>query len=86
MLNSWQNGTGTGIKGNSFSTPQLGIRAQIQHLQAYASTNRLKNRCVDPRYTYVNRGCAPYVEESRKTPKDRAGQLAEITVRKSSTF
>ena len=54
--------TRNGIKGNSFSTPQLGIRAQIQHLQAYASTNRLKNRCVDPRYTYVNRGCAPYVE------------------------
>ena len=54
--------TRNGIKGNSFSTPQLGIRAQIQHLQAYAFTNRLKNRCVDPRYTYVNRGCAPYVE------------------------
>ena len=54
--------TRTGVKGNSFKTPAEGIRAQIQHLQAYASTNRLKNRCVDPRYTYVNRGCAPYVE------------------------
>lgn len=31
-------------------------------IQTYASTDRLKNRCVDPRYTYVNRGCAPYVE------------------------
>lgn len=50
------------MKGNSFRTPAEGIRAQIQHLQAYASTDRLKNRCVDPRYTYVNRGCAPYVE------------------------
>lgn len=30
--------------------------------QAYACTDRLKNRCVDPRYTYVNRGCAKYVE------------------------
>ena len=54
--------TKTGMKGNSFRTPAEGIRAQIQHLQAYASTGRLKNRCVDPRYTYVNRGCAPYVE------------------------
>ncbi len=54
--------TRTGVKGNGFKTPAEGIRAQIQHLQAYASMDRLKNRCVDPRYTYVNRGCAPYVE------------------------
>lgn len=54
--------TRNGIKGNSFKTPQLGIRAQIQHLQAYASTNRLKQKVVDPRYTYVTRGCAEYVE------------------------
>ena len=54
--------TKIGMKGNSFKTPAEGIRAQIQHLQAYASTNRLKNRCVDPRYTYVNRGCAEHVE------------------------
>ena len=54
--------TKTGMRGNSFKTPAEGIRAQIQHLQAYASTDRLKNRCVDPRYTYVNRGCAEYVE------------------------
>lgn len=49
-------------KGNSFDTPQLGIRAQIQHLKAYASTESLVNECVDPRFTYVTRGCAPYVE------------------------
>ena len=54
--------TKTGMKGSSFKTPAEGIRAQIQHLQAYASTGRLKNRCVDPRYTYVNRGCAEHVE------------------------
>lgn len=54
--------TRTETKGNSFKTPAEGIRAQIQHLQAYASTDRLKNRCVDPRYTYVQRGCAEYVE------------------------
>ena len=54
--------TKTGMKGNSFKTPAEGIRAQIQHLQAYACTSRLKQKCIDPRYTYVNRGCAEYVE------------------------
>lgn len=54
--------TATGMKGNSFKTPQLGIRAQIQHLKAYANTSNLKNKCVDPRFKYVERGCAKYVE------------------------
>lgn len=54
--------TKTGMKGNSFRTPAEGIRAQIQHLQAYACTDRLKQKCVDPRYIYVNRGCAEDVE------------------------
>lgn len=52
----------TFAKGLSFDTPQLGIRAQIQHLKAYASTKNLVGECVDPRFTYVTRGCAPYVE------------------------
>ncbi len=54
--------TGNGMKGNSFDTPQLGIRAQIQHLKAYASTEALANTCIDPRFKYVTRGAAPYVE------------------------
>lgn len=54
--------TSTYAKGESFDTPQLGIRAQIQHLKAYASTDALVGECVDPRFTYVTRGCAPYVE------------------------
>lgn len=54
--------TSNGVKGNSFSTPQLGIRAQIQHLKAYASTDKLVNECVDPRFKYVTRGSAEYVE------------------------
>ncbi len=54
--------TGSGVKGNSFDTPQLGIRAQIQHLKAYANTAKLKQDCIDPRFTLVTRGCAPYVE------------------------
>ena len=54
--------TKNGMKGNSFKTPAEGIRAQIQHLQAYASTGRLKQKVVDPRYTYVKRASAEYVE------------------------
>lgn len=51
-----------GLKGNSFSTPRLGIRAQIQHLKAYANKEPLVNPCIDPRFSYVERGCIPYVD------------------------
>ncbi len=54
--------TANGEKGNSFDTPQLGIRAQVQHLKAYASRSVLKNACIDSRFRYVVRGCAEYVE------------------------
>ena len=54
--------TQKGKKGLSFDTPQLGIRAQVQHLKAYASTDALKNACIDPRFRYVAKGCAEYVE------------------------
>lgn len=54
--------TGTFLKGESFATPQLGIRAQIQHLKAYANKESLKQECVDPRFGLVLRGCAPYIE------------------------
>ena len=54
--------TSNGKKGNSFESPQLGIRAQVQHLKAYACTEELVNGNVDPRFKYVARGSAPYVE------------------------
>ena len=54
--------TANGLKGSSFDTPQLGIRAQVQHLKAYASTEPLKGECIDPRFKYVVRGCAEVVE------------------------
>lgn len=53
---------GGGAKGNSFSTVQLGIRAQVQHMKAYANKTALVNKCVDSRFKYVKRGCAAYVE------------------------
>ena len=54
--------TGKGVSGESFSTPEIGIRAQIQHLKAYATTSALNGECVDTRFKYVERGSAPYVE------------------------
>ena len=54
--------TQRGRAGLSFGSPQLGIRAQVQHLKAYASTDKLRNEKVNPRFRYVTRGCAPYVE------------------------
>ena len=54
--------TQRGKTGLSFESPQLGIRAQIQHLKAYASTDVFVIERIDPRFRYVKRGCAPYVE------------------------
>ena len=53
---------GGGEPGCSFKDVRTGIRAQVQHLKAYGSTEPLKNKCVDPRFQYVERGCAIYIE------------------------
>lgn len=50
------------VHGASFKDVRTGIRAQIQHLKAYASTSPLNNACVDPRFNLVTRNSAPYVE------------------------
>lgn len=54
--------TDSGGKAASFSDVQTGIRAQIQHLKAYANKDPLVNECVDPRFNLVKRGSAQYVE------------------------
>jgi N-acetylmuramoyl-L-alanine amidase len=49
-------------RGLVFPDEQTGVRAHIQHLKAYASTEPLKKASVDPRYRYVNpKGKAPYI-------------------------
>lgn len=62
--------TGGGVSGEDFAAKygdnatgiQMGIRAQIQHLKAYASTESLNNACVDSRYDYVSpKGKAPTI-------------------------
>lgn len=54
--------TGNGVPGNSYPDVRTGIRAQIQHLKAYATADALEQECVDERYSYVKKGSAPYVE------------------------
>lgn len=54
--------TGGGVAGNSFPDVRTGIRAQVQHLKAYASSEELNQACVDNRFQYVTRESAPYVE------------------------
>ena len=52
-------------RGLVFETEQLGVRAHVQHLHAYATTADvvLVNECIDPRYRYVNpRGKSPTIE------------------------
>jgi hypothetical protein len=46
---------GNGKKGVWFPEPRLGIRAQIQHLKAYASIDPPSTPIVDPRYELVKR-------------------------------
>ena len=57
---------GGGAKGATFPDVRTGIRAQVQHLRAYAdnsvTTASLANTVVDPRFTYVRKGAAPVVE------------------------
>lgn len=44
--------------GLSFGTLRDGVRAHIQHLKAYASTDTLRMQKVDARFDYVQRGSA----------------------------
>ncbi|MEB3272736.1 MAG: N-acetylmuramoyl-L-alanine amidase [Prochlorothrix sp.] len=53
--------TGGGVQGAGFSSARLGVRAQIQHLKAYASTEPILQEIVDPRFRFVTRGVAPLV-------------------------
>lgn len=71
--------TARGMKGNSFATMREGIRAQIQHLKVYATADPLAGNCVDPRYKWVEKGCAPYVEwlGQKENPKGKGWAAGE---------
>ncbi|MBQ7454058.1 MAG: glucosaminidase domain-containing protein [Selenomonadaceae bacterium] len=65
--------TGGGVKGEFFATPQLGVRAHIQHLLAYSSTRRPTTPVVDPRYTIVRQA---YGSRTLGTWQDLNGRWA----------
>lgn len=71
--------TGGGVPGNSYPDVRTGIRAQIQHLKAYATADTLSKACVDDRYEYVTKGSAPYVEwlGQKENPKGHGWATAQ---------
>lgn len=52
--------TKLGMKGHSFESVELGVKAQLQHLYAYACKKSLPRgeKIVDPRFDLVKRGVA----------------------------
>ena len=54
---------GGGAQGATFASARLGVRAQIQHLKAYASTEPILQEIIDPRFRFVRRGTAPLVSQ-----------------------
>jgi hypothetical protein len=52
---------GPGQEGLSFPDPRTGVRAQIQHLKAYASDAPLNGVLVNPRYFLVRLGSSPEI-------------------------
>ncbi len=55
--------TGQANLRNTFKDVREGLRAQVQHLKAYASTAPLNNTVIDPRFKYVTRGSAKTLAE-----------------------
>ena len=67
--------TGGGAAGNWFPDVRTGLRAQVQHLRAYAdpqvTPGALAHAVVDPRFAYVHTGSATSVQY-RGTPQNPA--------------
>lgn len=47
--------TGGGVRGAAFATPELGVRAHIQHLLAYTQRQEPSTEIVDPRYEVAHK-------------------------------
>jgi hypothetical protein len=50
---------GGGPEGASFPNARIGVRAHIQQLKAYATTQPLVQEVVNPRFRFITRGIAP---------------------------
>jgi hypothetical protein len=87
-------GNAAGTDMATFTTWQLGVRAEIQHLFAYAvplsgvGTRTLVNSVVDPRYSAVSRGTAKTVSDlsGRWTSSSSYGQSVLEKMKALYTF
>jgi len=68
----------------TFATAQLGVRAHVQHLKAYASVEPLVETAIDPRFRFVTRGVAPTVPQlaGRWSPELDYGDRILATLRR----
>ncbi|NER82998.1 MAG: cell wall hydrolase [Leptolyngbya sp. SIO1D8] len=75
---------GSGGNEVSFNQAIIGVRAQIQHLKAYASTEPLKNELVDTRFRFVRRGVAPLLNRlsGRWDPDPQYGEKIAAILRR----
>jgi hypothetical protein len=67
VRSEWNNFCGLGAIGPEqpglvFPDPRTGVRAHIQHLKAYATSEPLNLSLVDPRYRYVRAGSSPTID------------------------
>ena len=73
--------TGPGQKGEVFPDPRTGVRAHIQHLKAYATSDPLNGKLVDPRYRWVKYGSSPTIHGLSGTwaaDKGYSGKISAI--------
>ena len=61
--------TGGGVAGVSYPDVRTGIRAQVQHLKAYACEEALNQDCVDTRFDLVTRGSCALCRMARTAGK-----------------
>ena len=81
--------TDSGVAGASFDSVGIGLRAQAQHLKAYALTDPLLGDCVDPRFSMVKRGSAQYLTQLNgkwAVPGEGYGEHIALIARELSCY
>ncbi|MEM6251572.1 MAG: N-acetylmuramoyl-L-alanine amidase [Cyanobacteria bacterium P01_D01_bin.156] len=71
-------------EGASFPSARLGVRAHIQRLKGYASKEPLVQELVDPRFRFISRGSAVFVDQlsGRWSVDPNYGEKIMATVRR----
>lgn len=66
--------TSSAVRGASFPTPEMGVRAHIQHLLVYSSKKNPSERIIDPRFDTVKR--LPHLYATSQTWMELSGRWA----------